>query len=124
MYVPFFWLCGVFIAVLGLSLVAASGATLLLDFSLRWLVPCIGRQILNHWTTSAYIAPVDVHMDVSPCMFLKKIFFFFFFFSFFLKSTAIPEHWGNQFHDPHGHQNPKGAEVPCIGWHRICIYPI
>ena len=35
---------------------AASGATLLLDFSLRWLVPCIGRQILNHWTTSAYIA--------------------------------------------------------------------
>ena len=65
----YFWLCWVFIAARGLSLVVVSGgysSSRCAGFSLRWLllqhvgssqtrartrVPCIGRWILNHCTT-------------------------------------------------------------------------
>ena len=53
----YFWLCLVFVAARGLSLVTVSGGTLLpcVGFSLRWLLVLFGTQAPEHGLSSCDI---------------------------------------------------------------------
>ena len=71
----FFWPCGVFVAVCGLSLLAACGlgcSTVYGIFLDQESNPCLlhGRQILNHWTTRE--VPDDFKVNNTLHLFICK----------------------------------------------------